>query len=89
MTADPLLTTLDLPRANGELVFAEPWQARALGLGVAAMRALGVGAVEWRDELAAAIERHGYDPAEDPAAAYYSAWIDALERVVDTRGIDT
>ncbi len=83
---DPLLTTLDLPRANGELVFEEPWQARALGLGVVAMRSLGIGAVEWRDALAAAIERHGHDPDEDPAAAYYTAWIDALDRLVATHG---
>ena len=34
MSGDALVATLDLPRANGELVFDEPWQARALGMGV-------------------------------------------------------
>ncbi len=82
MTDDPYLAVLDLPRTNGELVFEEPWQARALGMGVVALRELGVGAVEWRDALAEAIERHGHDPDEDPATAYYAAWVDALERVV-------
>ncbi len=85
MTDDPYLAVLDLPRTNGELVFEEPWQARALGMGVVALRELGVGAVEWRDALAEAIERHGHDPDEDPATAYYAAWVDALERVVAAR----
>ncbi len=85
MSDDAYLTALDLPRTNGELVFEEPWQARALGMGVVALRELGVGAVEWRDALAEAIERHGHDPDEDPATAYYAAWVDALERVVAAR----
>jgi len=85
VTDDPYLAVLDLPRTNGELVFEEPWQARALGMGVVALRELGVGAVEWRDALAEAIERHGHDPDEDPATAYYAAWVDALERVVAAR----
>jgi hypothetical protein len=49
MSGDALVGTLDLPRANGELVFDEPWQARALGMGVVTIEALGIGAVEWRD----------------------------------------
>ena len=85
MTDDPHLTALELPRTNGELVFEEPWQARALGMGVVALRELGIGVVEWRDALAEAIERHGHDPDEDPATAYYAAWVDALERVVAAR----
>ena len=36
------------------------------GMGVVTMRSLGVGVVEWRDALAAAIAEHGYDPDEDP-----------------------
>ena len=55
MSGDALVATLDLPRANGELVFDEPWQARALGMGVVTIEALGIGAVEWRDALADAI----------------------------------
>ncbi len=68
-------------------MFEEPWQARALGMGVVTMRALGVGVGEWRDALAAAIAEHGYDPDEDPAAAYYTAWITALERLLAERGV--
>jgi nitrile hydratase accessory protein len=86
MSDEALLRELDLPRSNGELVFEEPWQARALGMGVVAMERLGIGAVEWRDALAEAIERHGDAPDEDPATAYYAAWVDALERLVAARG---
>jgi len=85
--ADPLLASLDLPRSNGELVFEEPWQARALGMGVVAMRELGVGVTEWRDALAAAIEQHGHQSDEDPAAAYYTAWVAALEHVLADHGV--
>ncbi len=85
MSADPYLAALDLPRTNGELVFDEPWQARALGMGVVVLQELGVGAVEWRDALAEAIDRHGHDADEDAATAYYAAWVDALERVVAER----
>jgi nitrile hydratase accessory protein len=87
MAHDPLLASLDLPRSNGELVFDEPWQARALGMGVVTLRSLGVGVVEWRDALAAAIAEHRHDPDEDPAAAYYTAWIAALERVLADHGV--
>ena len=37
---------LALPRANGELVFAQPWQARAFGIAVALNES---GAYPWRD----------------------------------------
>jgi nitrile hydratase accessory protein len=87
MATDPLLASLDLPRSNGELVFEEPWQARALGMGVVSLRSLGVGPAEWAAALGAAIEEHGHDPGEDPAAAYYTAWIAALERVLAEHGV--
>jgi nitrile hydratase accessory protein len=74
--------TAPLPRSNGELVFEEPWQARALGLGVAVMDELGVTWSEWQRHLAPAIAAHGYDPAESAATAYYTAWLDALESLL-------
>ena len=85
--ADPLLADLELPRSNGELVFEEPWQARALGMGVVAMRSLGIGVGEWAAALAAAIDEHGYHPSEDPAAAYYEAWVTALEALLAKHGV--
>ena len=82
---DGLAAAAPLPRANGELVFEEPWQARALAMGMVTMRTLDVGWSEWRDHLAAAIARHGYDRAEPAATAYYTAWLDALESLIASR----
>ena len=56
-----------LPRSNGELVFDEPWQGRALGMGVVALDRAGISLVEFSGFLADAVARHGYD-VDEPAA---------------------
>jgi Nitrile hydratase beta subunit len=82
-----LAATAPLPRANGELVFDEPWQGRALGMGVVALERAGVSLVEFSGFLAAAVARHGFDPDEPAATAYYAAWLDALEVWLASRGL--
>ncbi len=82
-----LAETAPLPRANGELVFDEPWQGRALGMGIVALESAGISLVEFSPFLAEAVARHGYDPAEPAAAAYYTAWLDALETCLAGRGL--
>ena len=82
-----LAETAALPRSNGELVFDEPWQGRALGMGVVALERAGVSLVEFSGFLAAAVARHGYDPDEPAATAYYAAWLDALEVCLASRGL--
>ena len=77
-----------LPRDNGELVFEEPWQGRALGMGVVLMQRLGVPWAEFRGHLVEAIARHDPDAGETAATAYYTAWVDALERLLAARNID-
>ena len=76
-----------LPRDNGELVFEEPWQGRALGLGVVFLERTGTAWPEFRRHLVAAIERHPYDPNESAATAYYAAWLDALQSLLAERGM--
>jgi nitrile hydratase accessory protein len=76
-----------LPRANGELVFEEPWQGRALGMAVVALERAGVPWPVFSEQLARAIARHGYDPDEPAARAYYTAWLDALERTLRDAGV--
>jgi hypothetical protein len=76
-----------LPRANGELVFDEPWQGRALGMGVVALERAGVSLVEFSGFLAAAVARHGFHADEPAATAYYAAWLDALEACLASRGV--
>ena len=76
-----------LPRKNGELVFATPWQGRAFGMAVALNEG---GAYPWDDfrerlvtEIAAA-EARGED-----GAAYYERWLAAFERLLAERGLIT
>ena len=76
-----------LPRDNGELVFEEPWQGRALGMGVVALERTGATWDEFREHLVAAIAARPQRAAETAAAAYYSAWLDALEALLAARGL--
>jgi len=65
-----------VPRHNGELVFAAPWEGRAFGLAAAYVEATGVGWAAFRAHLVAAI-------ADLPTGTpYYEAWVEALERLV-------
>ena len=67
-----------LPRANGELAFAAPWEARAFGLAVALHEK---GAFEWKlfsQTLAEEIE--SAEKAGEPST-YYERWLQALNRV--------
>ena len=75
-----------LPRDNGELVFEEPWQGRALGMGVVVMERTGATWADFRRHLVAAIAARGTLPGESPATAYYTAWLDALEALLAERG---
>ncbi len=64
-----------LPRDNGELVFDEPWEARALAMAVALTEKLGLPWDEFRHRLMRAV-------ADDPDRPYYQSWAVALESLV-------
>jgi nitrile hydratase accessory protein len=91
----PELATVDralgdeapLPRDNGELVFEEPWQGRALGMGVVVLERTGAPWSEFRRQLAAAIAAHPALEGESAAGAYYRCWLDALEALLAQRGL--
>lgn len=74
-----------LPRDNGELVFEEPWQGRALGMGVVALQRAGVSWDEFRRHLVVAIAARPQADGESAATAYYAAWLDALEALLVER----
>jgi nitrile hydratase accessory protein len=76
-----------LPRDNGELVFEEPWQGRALGMGVTVLDQLGVPWDEFRGHLVQAIAARPVQEGESAATAYYAAWLDALEALLAARGV--
>lgn len=75
---------LSLPRQNGELVFSEPWQARAFGVAVALNEA---GLYPWQafsTQLAEEIaEVRGTEEADD----YYDRWLGALEALAEREGL--
>jgi nitrile hydratase accessory protein len=68
-----------LPRKNGELVFAAPWQSRIFGMAVALNER---GTYEWDDFRRRLVDEIARDPDRD----YYGSWLGALERLLlDTR----
>ncbi|HXY95192.1 MAG TPA: nitrile hydratase accessory protein [Acidimicrobiia bacterium] len=64
-----------LPRDNGELVFAAPWEGRAVALAVALVERLGLPWDAFRRRLVDAI-------ADEPDRPYYESWAAALESLV-------
>ena len=70
------------PRANGELVFAEPWESRAFGMAVSLSEA---GVFAWPAFQAALIARiRAFEAASanDEPWNYYQLWLAALEDVL-------
>jgi nitrile hydratase accessory protein len=71
-----------LPRDNGELVFAAPWEGRAVALAVASVERLGLPWDEFRRRLIDAI-------GEMPDRPYYESWVAALETMLVEHGLAT
>jgi nitrile hydratase accessory protein len=64
-----------LPRDNGELVFAAPWEGRAVAVAVTLVNRLDLPWDAFRSRLIEAI-------AAEPARPYYESWATALESLV-------
>ena len=75
-----------LPRQNGELVFATPWEARAFGLAVALQESGVYGWQEFSAALAAEIARA--EQAGD-TSTYYERWLSSLEKLLTANGLLT
>jgi nitrile hydratase accessory protein len=69
-----------LPRDNGELVFAAPWEARSFAMAVALVERQGLDWDVFRQRLMAAV-------AEAPDRPYFASWSVALERLVLDLGL--
>jgi nitrile hydratase accessory protein len=70
------------PRANGELVFSEPWESRAFGMAVSLFEA---GVFTWPQFQAALIARISAweaAPLDGQDWSYYRQWLGALEDVL-------
>lgn len=70
------------PRANGELVFAEPWESRAFGMAVALYEAGVFAWPQFREALAARIACGETAGTETVDRSYYQHWLGALEDVL-------
>ena len=75
------------PRANGELVFAEPWEGRAFGLTMALVHGGAISYETFRTALIERIAAWEADPPPGEAFRYYRCWLTALEQVVDAAGL--
>lgn len=75
------------PRANGELVFEQPWQGRAFGLAMALTERGVVSYDAFRDRLIARIAAWEADPPAGEAYSYYARWLQALEDVLDAQAL--
>lgn len=74
-------------RAEGEPLFAEPWEAQALALAVALQQAGCFTAVEWAEALGAAIRRAQAAGDPDDGSTYYHHVLSALEHLVQEKQI--
>jgi nitrile hydratase accessory protein len=81
--ATELVATLEVPRSNGELVFAAPWESRAFGMAIALHEQGGYEWEAFRERLVAEIAAH---PGED-GPVYYERWLASFERLVVERGL--
>jgi nitrile hydratase accessory protein len=75
-----------LPRSNGELVFAAPWEGRAFGMAVALYDQRIYPWRDFRDRLVAEIA--AAEQAGIPSS-YYERWLASLENLVIARGMIT
>jgi nitrile hydratase accessory protein len=75
-----------LPRANGELVFAAPWEGRAFGVAVALF---DQGMYPWRDFRDRLVAEIAAAEGAGIPSGYYERWLAALETLVLARGLVT
>jgi len=74
------------PRANGELVFSEPWESRAFGMAVSLYEAGGFTWPEFRTALVTRIRAWETGPTRDEPWHYYRLWLAALEDLLVSQG---
>ena len=73
-----------MPRRNGELVFAEPWQGRAFGMAVALSEG---GAFSWEEFRQALIAEIAVAERREAPFEYYEVWLATFERLLAAKGL--
>ena len=75
---------ITLPRENGELVFASPWEARVFGLAVALHEE---GSFSWQLFSQSLAEEITTAERNAETSTYYERWLRALRRVTTTQDL--
>jgi nitrile hydratase accessory protein len=75
------------PRANGELVFVEPWEGRAFGLTMALAERGVLDYAAFRAVLIVQIAAWESDHPVGERFSYYVCWLQALEQVLASHGL--
>jgi nitrile hydratase accessory protein len=75
------------PRSNGEMVFDAPWESRLFGVTMALVEAGRVSWSEFQERLIAAVGRWEARHPDGEGYRYYERWAEALESLLDARGI--
>jgi len=76
-----------IPRDEGGLVFAEPWQAQAFALAVKLSEAGHFAWKEWAAALADELKAAETRGEPDDGSHYYEHWVVTLERLVTAKGL--
>ena len=72
---------------DGEPVFEEAWQAEALAMANLLVENGLIPADQWSKTLGAALDQAHEDGAADNQLTYYQCVLEALERVIDEKGL--
>ncbi len=75
------------PRAEGEPVFAEPWQAQAFALAVQLHDAGHFSWDEWAETLGREIKAAQARGDPDDGSTYYQHWLAALRTILSAKNI--
>jgi nitrile hydratase accessory protein len=75
-----------MPQADGEAVFAEPWQAQAFAMALALHQRGLFSWAEWAAALSRQIAAAQAAGDADRADTYYRHWLAALESLVAAKG---
>jgi nitrile hydratase accessory protein len=77
-----------IPRGeDGAPVFREPWEAQAFAMTLALHERGLFTWSEWASALSAAIKRAQAAGDCDDGSTYYRHWLDAIEHLVETKGV--
>ena len=87
LPAHPACDLPGLPRDDDGPVFAEPWQAQAFAMTLALHEQGAFTWTEWASALTVAIRRAQSRGDPDLGNTYYQHWLDALETLLQAKGL--